>query len=84
MTSVPVTTARKNLFQLIAEVNENSTPVTLTNARGKNAVLIAESDWSAIQETLYIQSIPGLTQKILNTYSENVLDGESFDPDEAW
>lgn len=84
MTNIPVTIARKNLYKLISEVNESSNPVILTNSRGKNAVLISESDWMAIQETLYIQSIPGLTQKILSTYNENIMDGETYDPNEEW
>tara|TARA_B100000678_G_C17949917_1_gene398770 strand:- start:154 stop:318 length:165 start_codon:yes stop_codon:yes gene_type:complete len=29
-----------------------------------NAVLLSESDWSAIQETLYLVSIPGMRESI--------------------
>lgn len=64
MTAVSVTKARENIYQLLADVNENSTPVTITNARGKNAVLIGEDDWNAIQETLYLNSIPGMTESL--------------------
>lgn len=39
MTAINATTARKNLYQLISNLNESRTPVTITNARGKNAVL---------------------------------------------
>lgn len=60
MIAMNVTQARANLFQLIANVNNNSEPITLTNNKGKNAVLIGESDWNAIQETLYLNSIPGM------------------------
>jgi len=53
MNAINVTQARAHLFQLIANVNLNSEPITLTNSKGKNAVLIGEDDWNAIQETLY-------------------------------
>ena len=65
MTAINVTKARENIYQLIAEVNETSTPITITNNRGRNAILIAEDDWNAIQETLYLMSVPGMTDSII-------------------
>jgi PHD/YefM family antitoxin component YafN of YafNO toxin-antitoxin module len=44
-------------------------PVQITGKRG-NAVLIAESDWRAIQETLHLVSIPGMRDSILKGMSE--------------
>lgn len=66
MAAISVTKARQNIYQLLADVNNNSEPVTITNNRGKNAVLISEDDWNAIQETLYLNSIPGLAESILS------------------
>ena len=51
MTAITATKARENIYQLIQDVNVNSTPVTITNTRGKNAVLIGEEDWKAIEES---------------------------------
>ena len=65
MTSINITKARAKLNQIVSEVNESSQPITITNNRGKNAVLIGEEDWKAIQETLYLNSIPGMSQSIL-------------------
>lgn len=70
MTSISITKARAKLNQIVSEVNENSQPITITNNRGKNAVLIGEEDWKAIQETLYLNSIPGLSQSILASKEE--------------
>ena len=64
MTIMNVTTARKNLYRLIQDVNESSQPVTITNSRGKNAVLLSETDWNYIQETIYLNSVPGLQESI--------------------
>ena len=65
MPAINVTKARNNIYKLLNDVNENSTPVTITNARGKNGILIGEDDWNAIQETLYLNSIPGMTESLL-------------------
>jgi len=74
MTSINVTKARDNLYQIISDVNENSEPVTITNNRGKNAVLIAEDDWKAIQETIYLESIPGMTESLLKGKASTIDD----------
>ena len=65
MTSISITKARAKLNQIVSEVNESSQPIMIVNNRGKNAVLIGEEDWKAIQDTLYLNSIPGMSQSIL-------------------
>ena len=84
MTSISITKARENLYQTVSEVNESSQPITITNNRGKNAVLIGEEDWKAIQETLYLNSIPGLSQSILASKEEDLSECTSYDPNEEW
>lgn len=78
MTSINITKARAKLNQIVSEVNKYSQPITITNNRGKNAVLIGEEDWKAIQETLYLNSIPGLSQSILASKEEEISDQPSF------
>lgn len=65
MNAINVTQARANLFKIMAFVNENAQPVTLTNNKGKNAVLIGEDDWNAIQETMYLNSVSGMTESLI-------------------
>ena len=84
MTSISITKARAKLNQIVSEVNESSQPITITNNRGKNAVLIGEEDWNAIQETLYLNSIPGMSQSILASKEENLSECTSYDPNEEW
>ena len=64
MTTVSVTEARTQLFRLLAEVAESHEPVLITGKRA-NAVLIAEEDWRAIQETMNLLSIPGMRESIV-------------------
>lgn len=63
MIALSATNARANLYRLIDQVNEESEEITITGQRG-NAVLVGEEDWRAIQETLYLMSVPGLTTSI--------------------
>ncbi len=63
MKSIPATKARQNLYRLVDEVAETSEPVEITGRRG-SAVLVSEADWRAIDETLYLLSIPGMRESI--------------------
>ncbi len=64
MASISATEARRRLYSLIDEVGESHEPVQINGKRG-NAVLLSESDWNAIQETLHLVSIPGMRESIL-------------------
>jgi prevent-host-death family protein len=59
-----VTEARKNLYRLMDEVSDSHEPIQITGKRG-NAVLISEDDWKAVQETLYLHSIQGMKESII-------------------
>lgn len=65
MRAIHAAKAKDHIYQLISDVNISRQPITITNSKGKNAVLIGEADWSAIQETLYLNSIPGMNESIL-------------------
>lgn len=62
--SYTATKARTHLYQLIDQVAVSHKPIHIMAKRG-NAVLISEEDWSAIQETLYLLSIPGMRESII-------------------
>src|ERR1051325_1539225 len=68
--------ASKKLKKLMKGVSESHHPVKI---KGKNssAVLISEEDWNAIEESLYLISIPGMRESIikgLNTPVEKCTD----------
>ena len=71
MTTVNVTEARANLYKLIDDASVSHEPVVITGKRG-NAVLLAEGDWNAINETLYLLSVPGLRESIIEGMQENL------------
>jgi prevent-host-death family protein len=71
MTTVNVTEARANLYKLIDDASASHEPVVITGKRG-NAVLLAEDDWNAINETLYLLSVPGMRESIIEGMQESL------------
>ena len=63
MPTLTATEARKRLYSLVDEVTESHEPVQIVGKRN-SAVLVSEDDWRAIQETLYLISIPGMRESI--------------------
>ena len=63
MKVVQAAEAQINLSVLIAETATSNEPIQIAGDR-EHAVLIAEEDWRAIQETLYLLSIPGMRESI--------------------
>ena len=63
MPTVTATEARAKLYRLIDQAASSHEPIVITGKRA-NAVLISEDDWRAIQETLYLLSIPGMRESI--------------------
>ncbi len=63
MTTLSVSDARKRLYNLVDEVKETHRPVQIVGKRN-SAVLVSEEDWQAIEETLYLTSIPGMRKSI--------------------
>lgn len=64
MTTITATEARKLLYKLLDDVSESHEPIQITGKRS-NAVLIAEDDWRAVQETLYLISVPGVRESVI-------------------
>ena len=64
MASITATEARKRLYQLIDEIAESHVPMHISGKRN-SAVLLSESDWRNIEETLYLCGIPGMRESII-------------------
>lgn len=69
MDVMSATQARAKLYRLIDETADAHKPVLITGSRN-NAVLVAEEDWNAIQETLHLMSIPGMAESIIEGSKE--------------
>ena len=63
MVTLTASKARALLYKLLDKVSASHEPVQITGKRS-SGILIAEEDWRAIQETLYLLSIPGMRESI--------------------
>ena len=64
MTTYTATHARAMLYKLLEQTHASHHPIQITGKRA-SAILISEEDWRAIQETLYLVSIPGMRESVL-------------------
>lgn len=71
MDTISASEARARLYNLIDETAASHAPVTITGKRN-NAVLVSADDWAAIQETLYLLSVPGMRESILAARAEQL------------
>jgi antitoxin YefM len=79
MSTITASEARAKLYRLIDEAASSHQPVLISGKRN-NAVLVSEDDWRAIQETLFLLSVPGMRESIREGMDEPV-DECSEDPD---
>lgn len=63
MTTLSASEARVLLYRLLRQVAKTHEPVQITG-KENNAVLVSEEDWRAVQETLYLLSIPKMRESI--------------------
>ena len=68
-TPITASEARANLYRLIDETTESHQPILISGKRS-SAVLLSAEDWQAIQETLYLLSIPGMRESIKKGMAE--------------
>ena len=64
MQSFTATQARQQIYKLVAQTESNHEPIQITG-KHNNAVMLSQSDWDAIQETLYLMSVPGMADSII-------------------
>jgi antitoxin YefM len=63
MTTLTASEARRRLYGLLDEAAESHEPIQISGKRN-SAVLVSEEDWRAIQETLYLLSLPSMRESI--------------------
>ena len=80
MATLTATEARKRLYTLVDDVAESHDPIQIVGKRN-SAVLLSEEDWRAIQESLYLTSIPGMRESIKKGLKTPI---EECDEDVDW
>ena len=84
MTATTLTRAQENLPQIVDSVNDGYSPVIIATDSGRNAVIISEEEWNSLQETMYLYSIPGMVESIIEARKEPLSECKTYDPNEEW
>ncbi len=71
MKTVSITKARQNIYKLVEDAISSSEPLQITARKG-NVVLVSEEDWKSIQETLYLLSVPGMREALIEGVNTSV------------
>lgn len=69
MITVNASTFRKDLYNMLEQTVRYNEPLNVTTKHG-NAVLLSEQDYNNMMETLYLESVPGMVDKILAAANE--------------
>lgn len=74
MRHVTANSAQRDLDTVLDDVSRYNEPVTIVSDNNSVCVLISMDEWSSIQETLYLQSVPGMVDKIKAAAAEPLED----------
>lgn len=72
--------ARSDIYNLMDETAQTHEPILITGKRN-NVVMLSQEDWKAIEETLYLNSIPNMTDSIKDAMTS---DDSEFSEDVEW
>ena len=67
--AITASEARKNLFPLIEQVNNDRVPVEINSRRG-DAVLISRADFEALEETAHLLRSPANARRLLESLAQ--------------
>ncbi|HEX4738307.1 MAG TPA: type II toxin-antitoxin system prevent-host-death family antitoxin [Allosphingosinicella sp.] len=70
MKAISYSEARENLKSVIDQAVADRAPIAITRQRGEGAVLISESEWASIEETLYLLRSPANAKRLLESIAE--------------
>lgn len=62
--AISASQARANIFTIMDEAASSHEPILITGKRN-NVVMLSQEDWNAIQETLFLVSIPNMKESII-------------------
>lgn len=69
MTTINATEARKTLYPLLRQVNDDHAPVRITSKQG-NGVLMSEEDYDSWQETMFLLRSRTNTMRLMEAIQE--------------
>jgi antitoxin YefM len=73
MKTIKTGETKKSLQELLEETAASHKPIQIISD-ASNGILVSEEDWRAIQETLYLLSIPGMRESIREGLATSIED----------
>ena len=70
MTNTNIPSFSKNIYNLLQQTIKYNEPLNISTKNG-NAVVLSEEDYNNLMETLYIMSVPGLKDEIIERSKDN-------------
>ncbi len=67
--AITASEARKNLFPLIAQVNDDHEPIEITSKNG-DAILMSRADYDALSETAWLLRVPANAQRLIESLGQ--------------
>jgi prevent-host-death family protein len=61
-----VSQVRADIYNVMDETAQSHQPILITGKRN-NAVMLSEADWNAIEETLYLNSMPNVLSSLIES-----------------
>jgi prevent-host-death family protein len=75
MRHITANTAREDFNHVLESVTRFNEPVAIVSDDDKVAVMVSMEEWRGIQETIYLQTIPGMVDSIKTAAAESLTDG---------
>jgi len=76
MNEVSANEFRAHLKREVDRVVEDRRVLRVKRRHGEDFVVVAADDWSAIEETLFLNRVPGLVESVHEAATESLDDGE--------
>lgn len=65
MQTISVSDARADFEALLERVVDDRTPMQIVRPDGKGVILVSQSDWEGLQETVYLLSSPANAKRLM-------------------
>ena len=83
MTTTNITALRRELYSTVENVAKFNEAVTVTSKSG-NVVILSESDYNAMAETIYLMTQPGVYQELMKAKNADPSEYVEYDPTKEW
>lgn len=78
MANINATNLRKDLFNYLDTAIVYNDVINVSTKKG-NAVIISEAEYNGLLETLYLLSVPGMKDKLIDGLNAQVVDCEALE-----